>query len=207
MKNTDQVSDSDRERVESHLLKRAVKVKTLPERWIHGHEEGESYCPRCAAAKLAELLIAKPDGDYAVGGSCESEGDSTPFCESCGTRLRNTLTDYGCESELDHFQLYGFDPSDADDCYSLLACINSRGWVAHDFDHERDDERRYRAEYFANLYALCRAILFILDNPDPRREAKAERAQRNAIRASGHRRSYWWRVYRRWARTTLNASQ
>jgi hypothetical protein len=202
----DFISHDDRKRLERVFSAGASRVTLKDEHWIHGHDEGTSFCHACATSKVAELLRAEPDEEYQVDGGWGIEGDHLASCEHCHARLSNSLTNYGCESELEHFLGYGFDPKNADDCYSLERCISSRGWEPWEFSNMRAYELRNEREYFRDLHRLCRAILAVLDNPQPRREAKAARARHNAMRAyysgRGHRQSYWWKVYHRWANPT-----
>jgi hypothetical protein len=202
----DFIGKADRERLERVFSAGAARITLKDEHWIHGNDEGLSYCHACATSKVAELLRAEPDGEYEVDGGWGIEGDSLETCEHCHVRLSNSLTNYGCESELEAHMGYGFDPADNDACYSLERCISSRGWEPWKFSNMRAWELRKEREYFRDLHRLCRAILTVLDNPQPRREAKAARARRNAMRAyhAGrmHRRDHWWRVYHRWANVT-----
>lgn len=202
----DFLTDAERDRLESLFNAGAARVTTKDEHWIHGHDEGRSYCHACATSKVAELLRAEPDEEYQVDGGWGIEGDSLATCEHCHARLYNSLTNYGCESEVENFMGYGFDPKSDDDCYSLERCIAARGWEPFDSGHMRDYQRQDQLEYFRDLHRLGRAILTVLDNPQPRREAKAAQARRNAMRAyhsrRGHRISRWWKVYHRWANIT-----
>lgn len=202
----DYISEADRERLEAHIRPRAYRVKTEPEHWIHGHDEGLSYCYTCAKSKVAELLSKEPNEDYCVDGGWGSEGDSLETCEICHVRLDNILTNYGCEAELDHFAAHGFNPMSDGDCYSLERMFSSRGWKPYLHEYMRDYERQDTLEYHRDFQRLCRAILEVIDNPSPRDEAKAARAERNAQRAwhagRRNRSRYWWRVYHRWAHET-----
>ena len=105
----------------------AEKFDVVPEHWIHGWDEGLSFCFECAEKKVAELLASEPDEDYLVAGGYSSEGDSQAFCETCGRALDNSFTDYAAEMELDHYEEYGFDRNDPADCHSLLECTYALG--------------------------------------------------------------------------------
>lgn len=106
----------------------AARHETKPEHWVHGWDEGFSFCFECAGKKVAELLKDEPDGDYCVDGGWGFEGDSQAFCETCEHPLDNSFTDYACESELDHFEEYGFDASDPSDCYSMDNILGAQLW-------------------------------------------------------------------------------
>jgi hypothetical protein len=153
------LSESEREQVEALFNAGAARMTADDEHWIHGHDEGLSYCYECATKKVAELLEKEPSADYCVDGGWRSESDSTPFCESCSKLLDASLTEYGCEAELDQFTTYGFDPKSDDDCRAMSEVINAMGWEVHDLPHEAEYKKRSRAERFAQLYALCRSIL------------------------------------------------
>ena len=105
----------------------ASKYKVVPEHWIHGWDEGLSFCFQCAEKKVAELLKEEPDEDYLVDGGWGSEGDSEAFCETCERALDNSFTDYAAASALDYFEESGVDLSDPSDCYVLLECIDALG--------------------------------------------------------------------------------
>lgn len=60
------------------------------------------------------------------GGFDSSPSDSPESCEVCGCTLRHTLTDYGVESELDHFAEHpGFQVVRDEDSYVISRiCLN-----------------------------------------------------------------------------------
>jgi hypothetical protein len=168
------LSESEREQLDALFNAGAARMPAADEHWIHGYDESLSYCYKCANKELATLLEKEPNADYSVDGGWRMESDSTPFCESCAKLLDACLTSYGCEAELDHFTTYGFDPKSDDDCRAMSEVINSMGWEAHDFPHEEEHKKRSRAERFAQLYALCRAILdqLALQNNEAQPRAK-----------------------------------
>lgn len=45
-------------------------------------------------------------------------------CEKCGQLLDYTLTNYGAESEWEHFLEHGIDASDPDQSYHIEAILN-----------------------------------------------------------------------------------
>lgn len=105
----------------------AAKYDVVPEHWIHGWDEGLSFCFECAEKKVAALLKAEPDEDYLVDGGWGSEGDSQAFCETCTRALDNSFTDYAAESEIDYLEENGVDLNDPSDCHSLLECTYALG--------------------------------------------------------------------------------
>jgi len=153
------LSDAEKKRLEEMFGAGAGKVKTKDEHWIHGWNEGVSFCYECCEKKVAELLAAEPGADYSRDGGWGTEGDSLEFCETCGHRLFNTPTQYCCESELDHFEQHGFDPANDDDCYSMDAVVSSSGWGPHEDLPGSDYERHVRHEYYTRLYQFGRKIL------------------------------------------------
>jgi hypothetical protein len=60
----------------------------------------EDYCPECAEKSVQEGW----DINYSMG---MAEADGTKICGKCDSLLSITLTDYGVESELEHFEMYG----------------------------------------------------------------------------------------------------
>lgn len=105
----------------------AEKYNVLPEHWIHGWDEGFSFCFECAEKKVAELLAAEPDAEYMVDGGWRTEGDSQAFCETCQRPLDNSYTEYAVEQELDHFESDEFDLESPDDCHAILECTYAMG--------------------------------------------------------------------------------
>jgi hypothetical protein len=105
----------------------AARYDVVPEHWIHGWDEGLSFCFECAEKKVAELLVAEPGEDYQVDGGWGSEGDSEAFCETCERPLDNAFTDYAAATVLDYFERDGFDINSPSDCHALLECTYALG--------------------------------------------------------------------------------
>lgn len=143
-----------KERLEDLLKHTAARCKTTEEYWINGSDESLSYCEPCALKRIQELKKEHPSeaDEFCLDGGWGIEGDSTPFCETCGARLENHLTDYGAEQEFEHFLEHGCDLRSPDDCYSLLQAADSQMWtVGERFASDRDcqhQERIKRAELF-----------------------------------------------------------
>ena len=157
---SDYISESDQEKLERLFNAGRDRIPSEPEYWIHNADEGLSYCYDCCEKEVARLLKENPAGDYSVDGGWGTEGDSTPFCEICGKRLENTLTDYGGEEELDYFLENGFNPKSDDDCRSMAEVIDGRGWIPwEDRLYKNQDDKDRDLKYFQNLHKLCRAIL------------------------------------------------
>lgn len=106
---------------------RAAQCELKDEYWIHGADEGESYCYDCCKKEAARLLAEKPElkNEICVDGGWETEGDSTSFCEKCGAMLSNSFTDYGAEQELDHFLEHGVNLKSAVDCYCVQNALGN----------------------------------------------------------------------------------
>ncbi len=159
------LSDSQIERLTALFRDGGSEVKSQPEHWIsggvgnHDHDESKSYCYDCAKKEIARLKQEEPSGEWSVGGGYGGQGDSTPSCESCGVRLENSLTRYGCSVEVSHFLEYGFDPASGDDCRSMHEVIEARGWQFCSA-YEKPEEARY----FERLHELGRRILSGLAN-------------------------------------------
>jgi hypothetical protein len=79
-----------------------------------GVEEG-TFCRECAEKlrlKLAEANKDKPkvlECLDRLDGGWSQESDTVVTCKSCHELLEYTLTDYGAESEWDHFSEHGID--------------------------------------------------------------------------------------------------
>lgn len=162
MKNAKKVrwlTQAEKERVLGVIKPGAAAVQTCFEHWIHGWDEGLSFCRKCAEKKLAELELAEPGKDYCLDGGWVVDGDGGEFCETCGVRLEKSLTEYGCESEVDHFTDHGFSLDSEDDCYSLYQVIQSGGWGPHDDLPGSDFVKERRHAYCVSLHGLCRRIL------------------------------------------------
>jgi hypothetical protein len=83
----------------------AAKCETWPLHWVGNGDEGESYCRDCCEKEVARLEAENPEGDYFVDGGWGGEEDGCAFCsnDECGRLLECSYTNYGVESELEHF--------------------------------------------------------------------------------------------------------
>lgn len=108
-----------KKRFEQIVIPRARKLRVLPEHWIHGWDEGFSFCEECGLKKIEELKKEDPDGEYVLDGGWHIEGDGDAFCDTCHVQLDNIYTNYAVESTLDHFEEMGFNPKSERDCYSM----------------------------------------------------------------------------------------
>lgn len=115
------------ELIEELISPIAARLKQEPQHWIHGSDEGLSWCKKCALKETARLKVAQPDADIELDGGWDTEEDGPEFCEGCGVRLECTYTDYGCKQELDHFEEYGFN-LEPDDCESMLRVLGASLW-------------------------------------------------------------------------------
>ena len=122
------LSEAKRIELEQIIAPLASKFETKREHWIHGYDEGLSYCRECAEKKIAELLKEEPKADYCLDGGWGSEGDSFAMCEGCQCDLDNSLTDYGCEYELEHWESLKTIELNADLGHSFQEIISCQGW-------------------------------------------------------------------------------
>ena len=158
------LSDDECKLLEDFFNAGAALVESEPEYWVHGADEGESYCHKCCEKKVKGLLKKDPGGEYCVDGGWGVEGDSTPFCETCGKLLENTLTEAGAETEVDHFLEYGFDPESDDDRRAMSEVIRARGWKPWLERRYRDEyEKKWDLQYFDDLHKVCRTILELFE--------------------------------------------
>ena len=124
----DVISEGLTEHLITDMLGAASRYATKPEHWIHGGDEGLSYCYECCEKEVAKKLKAEPTGDYSVDGGWDNEGDSQAFCEDCGHALSNSFTQYACESEIEHFLENGIDFNCPSDAYSMERILGSTTW-------------------------------------------------------------------------------
>jgi hypothetical protein len=77
-----------------------------------------------------KLEHAKRGGELTLDGGFPGTADGHAFCDSCGCALDiGMLTDYGCGSELDHFEQHGVpDLSRPSECYWLWLLFASVCW-------------------------------------------------------------------------------
>ncbi|WP_339829429.1 hypothetical protein [uncultured Arenimonas sp.] len=61
-------------------------------------DQGPSYCFDCASAR-----VSAGEANF-VDGGWPQDNDGCCHCEDCGRLLDYTLTEYGVESELEHFR-------------------------------------------------------------------------------------------------------
>lgn len=75
--------------------------------WLSSQEtdidQSEDWCYNCAVKKAEELTIQLKKKVDVDGGWSSQESDTCSHCQDCETQLNYSLTEYGVESELDHF--------------------------------------------------------------------------------------------------------
>lgn len=154
------IDETDREKLEKFFDEGANRVPSEPEYWIHGADEGLSYCLECCEKEVKRLSKENPKEEYSVDGGWGTEGDSTPFCEVCGKLLENALLDSGCRDEVEHFLLHGFDVKSDDDCRAMSEVIISCQWEPFLDQRYKDEyDKKSTLDYFDDLHKLCRKIL------------------------------------------------
>lgn len=67
-------------------------------------DQGPSYCRTCCDKRVDKLNAEHPDHEYLRDGGWGYEGDGLEICDDCGTHLNCTLSHYGVNSELDHWE-------------------------------------------------------------------------------------------------------
>jgi len=108
----------------SRLQRFLTKHETYPEPpywfWegeLDGYSEGDSFCEACIKTIMPD---AKYGDNYTGGSAYESDGSCV--CDKCSELLQYTLTDYGVNSELEHFLENPLEKSDLENtftCYAL----------------------------------------------------------------------------------------
>lgn len=110
----------------------AAQASTKSQHWIGGSDnEAENYCRDCAEAKIAQLRVAKPDGEFFIDGGWEAhEADHCVHCATCGVLLDYSLTDYGVSTELDHYtrHMKRKGPLPPEDAYHIVAALEQVEW-------------------------------------------------------------------------------
>lgn len=104
----------------------------MPFWFIHnaGDEDG-TFCFDCGEKRRAQLIKNhKDDKDVLsnlvfLDGGYSMECDSCSHCATCGQLLQYSLTDYGCESEWDHFRENGIDVSSSSVAYHIQRLLYS----------------------------------------------------------------------------------
>ena len=105
----------------------APEIPVEPSYWINGASDGELYCYDHAVAECDRLTSEEPEQDFEVDGGVDMEDDSQGFCAICGITLGTCFSYDACESELEHFEKYGFDLSSRSDLYSAEQILSAQG--------------------------------------------------------------------------------
>lgn len=96
--------------------------------WFDGDEE---YCGDCAVAEATRRGLTKGD----IDGGWAVESDHTLFCTTCGKPLEHTLTDYGTEQELIHYEQEGLPGPEEEESLRLahytLVCVSGGVPLCH----------------------------------------------------------------------------
>lgn len=102
---------------------RALKVGYYLEN-PNREDMGIEFCPKCVRTVIKE---EKQKGKVWVKYQLDpsSDHDTRCYCHRCGRGLHGRYTDYAVESELDHFEEYGFDIESPSDCHSWELCEGS----------------------------------------------------------------------------------
>lgn len=105
----------------SALFDRYARLSPPTPWWPADDDTGYDYCRKHAAQKAKEMRCDL-DGGYA------RETDSCCHCAVCGRLLDYTLTDFGQESELDHFSREKFrkGPLDRQTAFHLARALYGR---------------------------------------------------------------------------------
>jgi len=161
---TEPLNENEQNRLDDYLRAQLDKAELEDLHWVHGDDDAVPYCYECAVKKVEEIKSREPERDVCVDGGWGTEEDGPESCDTCGKPLDCSFTDYGSESEIDHFIENGFDHKNAYDCWSLETAISSRGWeVWADRTYRNNAKKEEDYNYFEKLHRLCRKILSQLD--------------------------------------------
>ncbi len=140
----------------SEILYKKADFEELGElHWISfGYGEGESYCYECCEKEVDKInkeLIAKgeitvdedgdirdDDGAFVDGGWGGIDEDGCAFCEICNKRLDASLTQYGVESEVDHFLSFELVEIGNDIAIELYYIFECSGYFDFSEKYEKD---------------------------------------------------------------------
>lgn len=116
-------------------------ASTVDERECHwistpNGDQGNEWCPSCGRAMVRHLRRHEKSlrlrGDYILDGGWRTAHDGPVFCAGCGVRLNGSLTEYGAEEELEHYNTYGFRPGNAHDAYELTEMLSALEYTSED---------------------------------------------------------------------------
>ena len=162
------INEKDKKKLIDFFEAQSADLESQPEYWINGADEGLSYCLECCEEKVKQLQQEQPDQEFFVdGGSYSAEGESVASCMQCGKILENSLTNDGCEEEIDYFLEEGFDIESEIDCYTMTLIIESQGWEPiertfisrYSSEEQIESEVKAGKEYFRKFYIVCERIL------------------------------------------------
>ena len=145
------LSKDEQKKIEQLFRDGCKAVEAEDEYWVHGYDQGFSYCLKCAEKKCTELKKENPCENIYVDGAGQMEHSCIPYCIGCNCLLDGSLLIYGCRDKVNHFLENGFDKDDENDCYSMLQVLNS-DWKSWDNNPDETD-------YYDNLHELCKRIL------------------------------------------------
>lgn len=114
------------------LDQRAVKPDMVYWFCGEGDDESVSLCYDCIHA--VPRVIDNEWGEDDVCASSYSESDSPEICEECGKLLSCTLTDYGVNSELEHFLESEWDWNSPTNCFELARIAHAVDTVDQKLD-------------------------------------------------------------------------
>lgn len=110
----------------------AAKADEKDSYWFIHNAGGEdrTFCFECGEKRRLELIVENKDNpkelDHlgSLDGGFSQESDSCVHCETCGHILSYSLTNYGAESEWDHFLTNGVHIDSPDVGYHILAILD-----------------------------------------------------------------------------------
>ena len=130
--------------------------------WFNGDDICGDYCQNCGQKAVEEANKAlEPNAEkYILEGYERVTSDSNATCITCGVHLEYWLTEWGIESELDHFEKYLTYPYSQSEKYALYclfeSAIHSHGLNIDDWNTGKPE----RIELAGRLYKLAMRIVW-----------------------------------------------
>ena len=113
--------------------KLAMKADVEQPYWFIHNAGGEesTFCFQCGEKRRLELIKKHRDDAHTLDllkmldGGWTGESDSCEHCHTCGQLLHYSLTDYGAESEWEHYREAGINLGSPEEAYHIQAMLQN----------------------------------------------------------------------------------